>query len=149
MHSLLTFVALSFQAGVGALASPSPPAELFSTLIAQKVSSTASNLSSPTLYPEYTDASGNWQYFVADTWTTGFFPSLLYALHTRSALCSSAQTSDNTLNDTDWLDLARSWSASEVALESNNTLGHDVGFVSFPFQDELEVCVPLFPSSYA
>lgn len=136
--------------GVGTLAlctrAASPPAELFSDLIAQKVSAVASNLSSPALYPEYTDADGKWQYFVADTWTTGFFNSLLYALHNRSLACSDTQSSDGTLNTTDWLGFARAWTVPEVALETTNTLGHDVGFVSFPFQDELQLYVPPYHS---
>lgn len=132
MHLVLSLALLALPSRAA-----SPPTELFSPEVAQKIASTASNLSLPTLYPEYTDASGKWLYFETDTWTTGFFPSLLYAMNARSVMCANSQTSDETLNGTDWLNLARSWASPEVTLESNNSLGHDVGFVSFPFQDEL------------
>ncbi|KAH8118301.1 d-4,5 unsaturated-glucuronyl hydrolase-like protein [Phellopilus nigrolimitatus] len=111
-----------------------PPSELFSGLVAQKVSKTASNLSTPAVYPQYTDASGQWLYFPADTWTSSFFPATLYALNTRASLCP-----DDGLNSTDWLGEARRWSAPETSLESKNTVGHDVGFLSFPFQEELSL----------
>lgn len=132
----LVFVVLSClqcfnTLGTGVRAA-TPPSELFSSIIAQKVSQVASNFSSPALYPEYTDDSGKWMYFQADTWTTGFFPAMLYALNTRASLCS-----EGGLNETDWLGEARRWSTPEVALETNNTQGHDVGFLSYPFQAEI------------
>lgn len=112
-----------------------PPAELYSPLIGQKVLTIASN-ESVGLYPEYTDRTqGIWKYFDPNTWTTGFFPATLYALNTRSQLCSAVE------NGTDWLSLGRQWSTGEIPFEINNTLMHDVGFVSFPFQEELLVCV--------
>ena len=114
----------------------SPQIELFSSDIASKVSNTGSNFSREGWYPEYTDSSvGQWQYFPTDTWTTGFFPSMLYALNTRTTLCQS----DSNLKSVDWLGLARNWASLEVQLETTNTLGHDVGFVSFPFQEELKL----------
>ena len=117
-----------------------PPQELFSPLIYQKAIKVASNLSTPVLYPQYTNESGDWLYFKLNTWTTGFLPSLLYALDERAELCSNSTTNANgTRNGTDWLSLARAWSAPEIAMERSNTIGHDVGFASFPFQDELKV----------
>lgn len=112
--------------------------ELFSSIIPQKITVIASNFTGSGSYPQYTDSNlGEWQYFPADTWTTGFFPSMLYAMNKRSTICQG-----NGLNGTNWLEEARRWSTDELPLETTNTLGHDVGFVSFPFQDELELWVP-------
>ncbi|EJD01239.1 d-4,5 unsaturated-glucuronyl hydrolase-like protein [Fomitiporia mediterranea MF3/22] len=135
--TLLCLACLSSTSSLrtGVLAA-TPPSELFSPLIAQKISQIASNFSSPTLYPQYTDSSGKWLYFPTDTWTTGFFPALLYSLNTRASFCKTSSSNDG-LNETDWLTLAWGWSAPEVGLETNNSVGHDVGFLSFPFQEEL------------
>lgn len=111
------------------------PAELFSPLVAQKVLATAQTLQSPSKYPQYTDrVKGAWEYFVPDTWTSGFFPSTLYALNDRASLCPSSE-----LNGTDWLLLGQTWSAAEVPSETHTGVGHDVGFLSFPFDLELEM----------
>lgn len=110
-----------------------PPAELYSPLIAQKILKTAQSLSSPPTYPQYTDRTvGNWIDFQPDTWTTGFLPVTLYELNTRATLCG---TSDGP----SWVALGQQWSAGEVPLEAHSTLGHDVGFVSMPFQEELKM----------
>lgn len=115
------------------------PAEAFSSLIPQKVLATANTHRSPAQYPQYTDRTvGTWQWFSPDTWTTGFFPSTLYALHTRSQLCSGDAGG---LKETDWLSLGRRWNAAEAPLETKTGVGHDVGFLSFPFMDELAVYV--------
>ena len=112
--------------------------ELFSSIIPQKITVIASNFTGSGSYPQYTDSNlGEWQYFPADTWTTGFFPSSLYALNTRQSLCNGSDSLDTTLNETDWLGLARSWSAAESLLPGNNTVGHDVGFLSLPFREDL------------
>ncbi|KAI5125003.1 hypothetical protein M0805_007427 [Coniferiporia weirii] len=113
-------------------AAANAPSELLSSLIAQKVANTISNFSDPAVYPEYTDSAGKWLYFQTDSWTTGFFPTMLYALNTRTSLCP-----EDGLNSTDWVGQARRWSTPEISLETNNTQGHDVGFLSFPFQEEL------------
>lgn len=119
---------------LAANAQSTPPAELYSPLIQQKVLKVAQAEPSPAKYPEYTDrTAGNWQYFAPDTWTTGFFPTTLYALNTRAQLCG---TSDGD----SWVQLGRSWSAAEIPLETTNSLGHDVGFVSMPFMEELNMC---------
>lgn len=111
------------------------PAELFSPLVAQKILATAQTLQSPSKYPQYTDrVEGAWEYFVPDTWTSGFFPSTLYALNDRASLCPSSE-----LNGTDWLLLGQTWSAAEVPSETHTGVGHDVGFLSFPFDLELEM----------
>ncbi|TCD62398.1 hypothetical protein EIP91_006952, partial [Steccherinum ochraceum] len=113
------------------------PPEAFSALIPQKILATANTFNSPPSYPQYTDrVAGTWQWFTPDTWTTGFFPSTLYALHTRSQLC---QRDAGKLKETDWLALGRMWSAAEVPSETHTGVGHDVGFLSFPFMDELNV----------
>ena len=107
--------------------------ELYSPLIASKVDAIALSKPSPASYPEYTDnVEGIWQYFTPTTWTSGFFPALLYLLDTRNKLCP-------TPNASDWLALARDWSLGLVALEDDKNLDHDVGFLSYPFQQELLV----------
>ncbi|KAH7889976.1 glycoside hydrolase family 88 protein [Phlebopus sp. FC_14] len=112
------------------------PGELYSPLIPQKVLATASSQQSPAKYPQYTDrVVGQWQWFLPDTWTSGFFPATLYELNTRTQLCHGQGSG----YDTDWVDLGRTWSAAEVPLELKNSVGHDVGFLSFPFVQELLV----------
>lgn len=119
------------------------PPELFSPLIPQKIFNTTQSLPSPIQYPQYTTTwnvtgkpgPGVWLDFVPNTWTSGFFPASLYALNTRKALCGG--TSENDLGIADWLQLGRSTSTGLIPLETNNTLEHDVGFVSFPFSEEL------------
>lgn len=126
MHS---FILSSFILAWSASAA-SPPAELYSSIIQQKVNATAQTYTpSAPKYPEYTSQTGQWQDFNANTWTTGFFPATLYALNTRAALCG---TSDGPA----WLNLGRTWIGGEVPVEVNNTLEHDVGFVSYPFVEE-------------
>ena len=116
------------------------PAELFSPLVAQKILATAQTVQSPVKYPQYTDrVKGVWDYFNPDTWTSGFFPSTLYALHERASLCPAPE-----LNATDWLLLGQTWSAAEVPSETHTGVGHDVGFLSFPFDLELEMYVVRF-----
>ncbi|KAK7449784.1 hypothetical protein VKT23_013260 [Stygiomarasmius scandens] len=109
------------------------PSELFSPLIPSKVLNTSRILPTPIKYPQYTTRDGTWQLFVPDTWTSGFFPSTPYALDTRAKLCPS-QTAG-----TDWVALGRSLSTGLIPLETHNTQGHDVGFLSMPFMLELDV----------
>ncbi|EGN96249.1 glycoside hydrolase family 88 protein [Serpula lacrymans var. lacrymans S7.3] len=109
------------------------PAQLYSPLIQQKILKVAQSEPNPAQYPQYTDrVEGIWQYFAPDTWTTGFFPATLYELNTRAQLCGLR-------NQPDWVTMARQWSAAEVPLEQNSTVGHDVGFLSFPFVHELAI----------
>ncbi|KAH9948114.1 glycoside hydrolase family 88 protein [Amylocystis lapponica] len=111
------------------------PEELFSPLVAQKILATALAPPSPIEYPQYTDrTAGIWRYFTPDLWTTGFFPATLYAMHTRAQLCPA-----NSGNETQWLELGRQWSTPEIPLEAKNKVEHDVGFLSYPFVDELAV----------
>lgn len=114
------------------------PPELFSPLIAQKLLATARLAqSNPGSYPQYTTRdTGEWLFFGADTWTSGFLPATFYALAERAALCPSS-TNGTTKNQ--WLDIARSSATGEIPLELHTSVGHDVGFLSFPFVDELTV----------
>jgi hypothetical protein len=112
------------------VATASPPPELYSPLISSKILTIAKNESNPATYPQYTDrVAGIWKYFSPNTWTSGFFPVLQYAMNTRAELC-------NQTNGSSWVELGRQWSTGLIPLEKNNTLGHDVGFVSMPFQEE-------------
>jgi len=114
------------------------PAELFSPLIPAKVLKTFEALPKPVQYPQYTDSSvGKWQFFVPDTWTSGFFPVTAYALNTRKNLCGA--TPANGLGTADWLTLGRSASNGLIPLETKNSQGHDVGFLSYPFREELVI----------
>lgn len=113
------------------------PAELFSPLVAQKVIAAANTVQNPPKYPQWTDrTSGQWQFFNPDTWTSGFFPTTLYALNERLGICPT-----DDLKATDWLLLGQTWSAAEVPSETKTGVGHDVGFLSFPFIEELAVYV--------
>ncbi|KAJ7118790.1 glycoside hydrolase family 88 protein [Mycena epipterygia] len=120
------------------IATQTVPAQLFSSLIPQKVLATAKLLPAPIQYPQYTDTSvGDWLDFVPDTWTSGFFPTTLYALNTRKTLCGA--TPANGLSVADWLNLGRAASNGLIPLETKNSQGHDVGFLSFPFVEELAI----------
>jgi len=116
------------------------PSELFSPLIPQKVLNTFNALPSPIQYPQYTDSTnGKWLYFSPNTWTSGFFPATGYALNARKAFCGV--TPRNGLGAANWLNLARSASNGLLPLDASHGLGHDVGFISFPFVEELALCV--------
>lgn len=115
------------------------PAELFSSLIPQKVLATFNALPSPIRYPQYTDTAGQWIYFNPNLWTSGFFPVTGYAVNTRATLCGA--TLANGLGVANWLDLARSASNGLLSLDASHGIGHDVGFLSFPFVEELTLCV--------
>ena len=108
------------------------PANMFSPLIAQKVSSTAAAFAGN--YPQYTTTNtGAWLFFSPDTWTSGFFPATLYEMNVRQKLCPSSGAGPN------WLALGRSETAAIAHIETDDTVMHDVGFISFPFQAELVV----------
>ena len=134
-----TFLGLLFAVSATSAANLTVPAELFSPLVAQKVLATANTTQNPPKYPQWTDRiNGTWQFFSPDTWTSGFFPATLYALNERLSICPTDE-----LKATDWLGLAQAWSNAEVPLETKTTVGHDVGFLSFPFIEELKVYVSL------
>ncbi len=110
---------------------------LYSSLIPTKVLATANELNNK--FSQYTDSAGVWKLFSADKWTSGFFPVTLYALEKRKALCKA--TSANGLDAADWADLGRKTSVGLAALTKSNNVGHDVGFLSFPYVHELAMLV--------
>ncbi|KAJ6582824.1 glycoside hydrolase family 88 protein [Mycena sp. CBHHK59/15] len=61
----------------------------------------------------------------------------MYALNTRKTLCGVSPA--NGLSAADWLTLGRSASNGLIPLELHNNQGHDVGFLSFPFVEELAI----------
>jgi hypothetical protein len=129
MHSLFIL------SSILATATAAPPAQLFSPIVPQKVLATFKALPNPINYPQYTTTSGTWQYFSPNTWTSGFFPVTGYALNTRKTLCGASPA--NNLGIADWVALGRAASNGLVPLEISNGVGHDVGFLSFPFVEEL------------
>ena len=111
------------------------PSELFSSLVPQKVLATFQALPFPIKYPQYTNTTGDWIYFDPFTWTSAFLPTIGYAVNARTELCGA--TSSNSLGMADWLDLAQSASNGLLALNTSEGIGHDVGFLSFAFVEEL------------
>lgn len=134
MQSILALLSACILAVEGIA---SPPAQLFSPLVPQKVLATFKALPNPTKYPQYTTTTGTWQYFSPDTWTSGFFPVTGYEVNTRRKLCGA--TPANGLGIADWLAVGRAASNALISLENGNGQGHDQGFLSFPFVEELVV----------
>lgn len=132
MHSLLFLFNILATATAA-----SPPPQLFSPIVPQKILATFKALPNPIQYPQYTTTGGAWLYFSPNTWTSGFFPVTGYALNTRKTLCGA--TPANNLGIADWLALGRGASNGLIPLEISNGVGHDVGFLSFPFVEELAV----------
>ena len=109
-----------------------PPMQLYSPLVSSKILATAGDRRDGKSYPHNTDqVNGIWNYVKTNWWTSGFFPATLYSVNRRSELCP------NTVDRVDWVNLGQVWSADLTTLLINNTVGHDVGFISFPFADEL------------
>ncbi|KAF9484890.1 glycoside hydrolase family 88 protein [Pholiota conissans] len=116
----------------------STPDQIFSPDVPLKVSNAFKALPTAIQYPQYTDTNaGNWLDFSPNTWTSGFFPATGYALNTRKQLCGA--TPANGLGMADWLDLGRAASNGLLTLDADHGIGHDVGFISFPFEEELLV----------
>jgi hypothetical protein len=139
---VLRLVALSQTSATGY---PQLPPQLFSPLIAQKLlACTQLTQGVPTSYPQYTTRdTGVWRYFGADTWTSGFLPATFYALAERASICPGTLNGTTT---TQWLDIGRSSATGEIPLEVHTSVGHDVGFLSFPFVNELTMyAAPLSP----
>lgn len=115
------------------------PPSLYSTSLYTKLISSSS--SSPSSWPEYTSTlDGTWISFPADTWTSAFFSSSFYALHQRhSTLCPSVTPTADNGSTTDWLALAREWSEGLYQVDEALTNTHDVGFLSWPAQQELNL----------
>ncbi|KAF9533511.1 glycoside hydrolase family 88 protein [Crepidotus variabilis] len=117
-------------------ASAAFPGDLFSPLIAQKVLHTYQSLPSLNQYPHVTDSTqGKWKYMPSDWWTAGFFPATLYLMNTRKTQCGAS----NEQAMADWLNLGRSASSALLGVTDAGDVGHDVGFVSFAFSEELKV----------
>ncbi|ESK94259.1 glycoside hydrolase family 88 protein [Moniliophthora roreri MCA 2997] len=133
LHSLLLLIGYVGTVQANLLSSN----ELFSPLIPQKVTRTYNALPNPIQYPQWTNRGepGRWQYFVPDTWTSGFFPLTLYEMHTRQTLCPGDQGGQGI----DWIEWGRRASTGLANLPGHNTQGHDVGFLSFPFIEELAI----------
>ena len=109
-----------------------PPIELYSRLVSSKILATARDRRDGESYPHNTDqVNGTWNYVHTDWWTSGFFPATLYSMDRRSELCPK------TVDQVDWVDLGQVWSADLTKLLVRNSVGHDVGFISFPFVNEL------------
>jgi hypothetical protein len=119
--------------------SAKPPPELFHPLVPKKVLATFQALSNPIKYPQYTTTNGIWEHFNPDTWTSGFLPATGYAINKRKTLCGVSDA--NGLGAADWLTLSRAASSGLIPLETKTTVGHDVGFLSFPFVEELSMLV--------
>lgn len=85
--------------------SPSPASLLLSDTIYVRYLRSAQN-PTPGLFPFVTDTAGRWSSLPADSWTSGFYPGVLYLLHERQILCPSASPA---AKNTDWLGLARQW----------------------------------------
>ena len=133
MPTLLYLSTILFTALVAANAPP----ELFSPLVPEKILATFNALPNPIKYPQYTTTNGTWLYFDPDTWTSGFFPASGYALNTRKRLCGASDA--NGLGAADWVALSRAASNGLIPLETKTSVGHDLGFLSFPFVEELLV----------
>ncbi|KAI0291432.1 d-4,5 unsaturated-glucuronyl hydrolase-like protein [Russula brevipes] len=135
MHLVFISAALFLTPAFGY---PTLPSELFSPMIAQKLLATARLVRGvPTSYPQYTTRdTGAWLFFGADTWTSGFLPATFYALAERATICPLSM---NGTTRAQWLEIARSSATGEIPLEASTHVGHDVGFLSFPFVDELTV----------
>ncbi|KAH7104068.1 Six-hairpin glycosidase [Auriculariales sp. MPI-PUGE-AT-0066] len=111
------------------------PATLFDPLVASKVLATAKTVQNPPKIPSITSTSGTWTWSSANSWTSGFFPATLYQLSKRECMCSGSTSVNGSTPD--WRGLGRTWSAALVPLHWHNGVGHDVGFLSWPFVDEL------------
>lgn len=108
---------------------------LSAPLISQKVLATFQSLSKSVLYPYITDSiEGKWIDHSINWWTSGFLPASGYLLLARQKLC-------NTTDGADWLTLGRSSAGPLAFLDASHGIGHDIGFISYPFVEELAVCV--------
>ncbi|KAL0573175.1 hypothetical protein V5O48_008785 [Marasmius crinis-equi] len=128
---------------ISRVSAASVPAELFSSLVPEKILRTYNSLPNPIQYPQYTrppatgppSQLGKWDFFVPDTWTSAFFPTTLYEMDRRKSLCKNGDASGDNV---DWVGLGRKASQGLLSLPDNNSQGHDVGFLSFSFVEELK-----------
>ncbi|KAL0567193.1 hypothetical protein V5O48_014805, partial [Marasmius crinis-equi] len=113
------------------------PAQLYSPLIPTKLLHTFNELPHPIQYPQYTNPNHSWDYFGPDAaWTSGFFPATLYEMNKRRELCHNPDVSGDNI---DWVGLGRRASSGLADLPGKNHRGHDVGFLSYPFVEELKI----------
>jgi hypothetical protein len=137
MKTATLFVVVNIPILISSVAIPS---ELFSLLIPQKVLSTFQSLPAPILYPHITDSvEGRWIGHSINWWTSGFLPATSYLLLARQKMCNSTQSFDT--GGGDWLTLGRSSAGPLANLDAAHGVGHDIGFISFPFVEELMVWV--------
>ncbi|GAA6002518.1 hypothetical protein JCM10207_001159 [Rhodosporidiobolus poonsookiae] len=131
-HTTL-IVAVSLALGRAVAQTPSP--SLFDADLLSKVSSLAATTATPDEWPEYTGTNGQWALQPETDWTSGFFPSSLFYLYSRTLLCPEDTAG------ADWLSLARTWSAAlyNPAQEDYSSWTHDVGFASAPMEEELKI----------
>lgn len=112
-----------------------PPKDLYAKTISTKLSRTTKNYAGT--YPQVTN-HGNpatWVLISPASWTSSFFPATMYELHRRQTLCPSHSDGVN------WLTRGRKWSDAVLAMSNGNHQGHDQGFLSFPFVEELKMFV--------
>ncbi|GAA5910997.1 hypothetical protein JCM6882_006743 [Rhodosporidiobolus microsporus] len=129
--AVLTCSALLFSSS---LAQSIPP-ELFSSETYSRVLALANSSTRPSSWPEYTGDDGSWSLQPETDWTSAFFPTSLFLLHERSLLCPQEN------DDTDWLSLARAWSAAlyNPSEEVVASWTHDIGFNTLPELFELQL----------
>lgn len=108
--------------------------KLFDSTLSKKLLSFSQNQPNPIAYPDLTTSDGRWVFRKADWWTSGFYPATMYAMHNRAVLCKSGQMVAN-----GWKAIGQSWSSGEIPLALMNSVGHDVGFLSLPFIQELRM----------
>jgi hypothetical protein len=108
---------------------------LYSPINAQKLLAMANDTTALNSgwYPEYTTRDGQWVWFapMPDGWTAGLFPAALYVMQDRERMCPALATG------TDWLSLARQWTAPLLKQLTGPTVLSSLGFLSYPFQYEL------------
>jgi unsaturated chondroitin disaccharide hydrolase len=82
-----------------------------------KVRGSVTTVPSHADYPIQTGSDGNWIYRDSGTWTSGFWPGILWLLY-------------DFTGDTWWESKARSWTAG-IEAEKSNTKTHDLGFMLY------------------
>lgn len=118
--------------------SPASPL-ITSPLIFDKYAKSSAHYQS-NVFPHLTAPSGAWEMETADWWTSGFYPGTLYLLHERKTFCTSSSAAVGRNGaDVDWLTRARQWSNGLGPLQKKNTVGHDTGFLAYPYVSELEI----------
>ncbi|KAG8718581.1 hypothetical protein FRC08_004949 [Ceratobasidium sp. 394] len=136
-HIVMALFALFIGASLLPWTLSAPPTysdSIFSPYIAQKYARVGSKYRAAQ-FPHTTAANGTWTWNGADWWTSGFLPASFYLLNERKTLCPK----NKNLSSVDWLTLGRHWSDSLVPLQSGNGQGHDQGFLSLPYMEELRV----------